>query len=219
MIDHKTAKDFKWLPPEGKHRVWLAFMKWEKEARKREADIPFPIDDELNEREQELLEDLCEGAQDGFDTYWNQYSHPSTDDNRRTTDEQPTATDEQPKEEKERIKEKEKNETKESESPPAHIDGFSPPSIEDVRQYAAANSLRDDAEKFVTYYEAHNWLYKSGQLLTNWQAGYRMWLQREEQLQSGSLKKVLAQDYKQREYNEKKMAALLGVDDLYKEES
>ena len=209
MIDRSTGKQFKWLSPDEKQRVWSAFMAWEDEACKRGANITLPDVDGLSEKESDTLFCMCRDTQEGIDSYWLKYSHPADEQptvDRRTTEEQP----------KEKLKEEIKKGTKERVEGPAHIDGFVPPSIDEVRRYALGQRLKDDSEKFVTYYNAHGWRYSDGNPLASWEAAYRIWLLRADDIRTKSLKILPAQDYHQREFHEEEIAEKHGVSDIFK---
>lgn len=57
---------------------------------------------------------------------------------------------------------------------------FVPPSVEDVRNYAADNGLSVDAGAFVDYYTARGWtIGRSGTRMRDWQAAVRNWSRRD----------------------------------------
>lgn len=61
---------------------------------------------------------------------------------------------------------------------------FSPPTVEDVKQYAESIGHPEfDAERFVNYYTTTGWRLKGGQPIKNWQACVRDWIRRDEKRQ------------------------------------
>ncbi len=104
----------------------------------------------------------------------------------------------------------------EGDFPPAPVNVFSPPTLEDVRNFAAANGLQDDAEKFCAYYAAQDWHFSNGQAISNWEAAYRRWITRD--FSRSQERRVLAQQYEQRDYREDELAEILGVDSLFQTE-
>ena len=211
MLTNATGKSFKWLTPEGMHRVWRRFMQWVDAASQRGADEPFPNTDDLDEQEQDALLNMCTDARAGYDSYWQKYSHP--------TEVQPTpvprTSDDRPNEEGSNKKDQMTNQLSEEAPPPALGVGFTPPTVDVVRTYAKEHDLTDDAEKFLAYYRAHGWRYKNGDPLTSWQAAYSLWVLRETRFQQPE-RRVAAQQYEQREYDEAEMREILGTRSLYK---
>lgn len=53
---------------------------------------------------------------------------------------------------------------------------FAPPTLEDVKKYAAEKGFSINAEKFVAHYEAGNWM-RGKTKITNWKACVRTWMQ------------------------------------------
>lgn len=56
---------------------------------------------------------------------------------------------------------------------------FTVPTMDELLEYVAANSLEVDAEEFHTYYESQGWRKANGQKLTSWKAGLLQWHKRE----------------------------------------
>lgn len=54
-----------------------------------------------------------------------------------------------------------------------------PPNIEDVQQYAEANGIHTDLQRFFAYYEKTGWKTKSGQPITDWMGTLRYWAERD----------------------------------------
>lgn len=64
---------------------------------------------------------------------------------------------------------------------------FKPPSLQDVRAFAAAQNLTDHAEPFIDYYEANGWVQgKALKPLKSWEAAYRQWCRREKEYRKAS---------------------------------
>lgn len=56
---------------------------------------------------------------------------------------------------------------------------FTPPSVDDVRQYCYERGNNIDAEAFVDYYTARGWKYGQGRPVVDWKAAVRTWEKRE----------------------------------------
>ena len=56
---------------------------------------------------------------------------------------------------------------------------FSPPSVDDVRQYCKEIDSTIDPESFVDYYTANGWVQGKGKPIKNWKAAVRTWQRRE----------------------------------------
>lgn len=73
-----------------------------------------------------------------------------------------------------------------SRSPKAKAKPFSPPTVEDVRQYAAEKGRPDfDAEYFVEHYTLAAWHDKGGKPITIWKQTLLGWLRRDEKRRAG----------------------------------
>lgn len=89
---------------------------------------------------------------------------------------------EKPKKAKEKEKEKEKEKKKENDSdmadkPPTRH-SFSPPSVDDVREYCREKGYNVDPERFVDYYTSNGW--KVGRNpMKDWKAALRSWERKE----------------------------------------
>ena len=92
---------------------------------------------------------------------------------------------------------------------------FTPPTLEDVKAYCIERNNGIDAQHFIDYYAARGWELKPGQKVKDWKACIRTWEQRDNGQAVQKPKLLRAQMYQQREYNEKEMQKILGVDDLY----
>lgn len=56
---------------------------------------------------------------------------------------------------------------------------FTPPTVDDVRQYCYERGNNIDAEAFVDYYTARGWKYGQGRPVVDWRAAVRTWEKRE----------------------------------------
>lgn len=80
---------------------------------------------------------------------------------------------------------------------------FTPPTVEDVKQYVAAQGYTLDAQRFVDFYASKGWMVGKSPM-KDWQAAVRSWAANERaapaQAASRSVKAVEQQKYEQREY-------------------
>ena len=91
--------------------------------------------------------------------------------------------------EKDKYKDKEKENNKENKR-------FAPPSLEEVSEYCKERNNGIDAQHFIDFYASKGW--KVGnQTMKDWKACVRTW----EQRNRSSPKKVIAQDFPQRDYS------------------
>lgn len=74
------------------------------------------------------------------------------------------------------------SESKADEPPARHH--FSPPAVEDVRQYCSEKGYQIDAECFVSYYESIGWRVGRNEM-KSWQAACRNWATREQDKPAG----------------------------------
>ena len=219
QLSFDTGKQLKHLSPEGKEKVFRSYMNWFEQARKRNTDyysLPYNTDN-FSESEHDCLSSMIDNTCTGLNNYWSR-SQPQNDDGQaETVSDCPALSEAANKIINKQINElNNEGENKNERTPES---GLIPPSVEDVRRYAQENGLPDDSDAFVTYYTAHDWKHSDGQPLTSFEASYRMWIIRGKQFKEKERagKVVPANNYHQREYSEKDMAAILGVDDLYKE--
>lgn len=80
---------------------------------------------------------------------------------------------------------------------------FIKPTVEEVRAYIAERNkgmTSEDAEVFVDFYESKGWKVGS-QPMKDWKAAVRTWEQRNNNKSSTQTKKVVAQQYGQRDYS------------------
>ena len=76
---------------------------------------------------------------------------------------------------------------------------FSPPSVEEVRAYCQERGNKVDPEQFVAFYESKGW--KIGNTpMKSWKASVITWEKRET-TRAAPVKKVIAQQYEQRDYS------------------
>ncbi len=85
---------------------------------------------------------------------------------------------EKPKKAKEKEKEKEKEKKKENDSdmadkPPTRH-SFSPPSVDDVREYCREKGYNVDPERFVDYYTSNGWMVGRNRM-KDWKSAVRNW--------------------------------------------
>lgn len=214
QISFETGKLFKALPPEGKDRVFRAFHRWFEAARKRGAEYwdMEPDIEGLTEDEIDCLTSMSENTSDGLAGYWAHCKDGVTPGRSGNAPEHPETTNER---EKDKPTDGTNDILSEEAPPPAQGVGFTPPTVDAVRTYAKEHDLTDDAEKFLAYYRAHGWRYKNGDPLTSWQAAYSLWVLRETRFQQPE-RRVAAQQYEQREYDEAEMREILGTRSLYK---
>lgn len=83
---------------------------------------------------------------------------------------------------------------------------FTPPTLEEVRQYCEERKNGIDAEHFIDYYAARGWELKQGQKVKDWKACVRTWEQNRK-TPSQPMKTVNAQNYNQRTYTEDELEA------------
>ena len=85
---------------------------------------------------------------------------------------------EKPKKAKEKEKEKEKEKDSDMADKPPTRHGFSPPSLDDVRDYCRGKGYNVDPERFVDYYTSNGW--KVGRNpMKDWKAAVRSWERKE----------------------------------------
>ena len=58
-----------------------------------------------------------------------------------------------------------------------HTARFTPPTVEDVRQYCQERKNGIDPEYFVDYYQRSGWIMSNGQRMKDWKAAVRTWEQ------------------------------------------
>lgn len=92
-------------------------------------------------------------------------------------------------------KEKKGKETKGNETKPLSEVRFKPPTVDEVREYCLERRNAVNPERFVDFYSSKGW--KVGnQPMKDWKACVRTWEQRDQG------KKVIAQDFPQRDYSD-----------------
>jgi|GEM_PF-5198375 len=89
--------------------------------------------------------------------------------------------------------------------------GFTPPTVEQVRQYCAAEGLRVVPERFWAYYAGIGWMVGRNPM-QDWRAALQAWDCQERERPGG--RRLWAQDYTQRQYTEAELEArAAGLDD------
>ena len=99
---------------------------------------------------------------------------------------------------KEKEKEKEKDKDKDKEIKP--LKRFTPPTVEEVRAYCKERGNAVDPQRFVDFYTAKGWRV-GNQPMKDWKAAVRTWEQRQIKPEQVQTKKVIAQQYSQRDYS------------------
>lgn len=94
----------------------------------------------------------------------------------------------------------------------AQQEAFTPPTVDEVRTYAAANGLTLDAELFVDHYASNGWMVGKAPM-NDWQSSVRNWCRRDKSPPGRSPRRTSAkalrdQQYTQREYNDTAAAQL-----------
>lgn len=86
---------------------------------------------------------------------------------------------------------------------------FTPPTIEQVKQYCTDKSLSVDAERFCAYYESNGWRVGKNPM-KDWQAAVRTWSRNEysSDKPQAPAKVLNAQNYTQRNYSDEEMKRL-----------
>ena len=76
--------------------------------------------------------------------------------------------------------------------------GFTPPTLDEVRQYCQERRNGINPQYFIDYYAARGWELSNGKKVKDWRACIRTWENRDRQ----QGKKVIAQDFSQRDYSD-----------------
>lgn len=106
----------------------------------------------------------------------------------------PNKTEEKPtKGYKDKDKDKYKDKDKESNK------RFTPPTLEEVTEYCKERNNGINPQHFIDYYETRGWELKPGQKVKNWRACIRTW---EGRNLTNTSKRVIAQDFSQRDYSD-----------------
>ena len=116
-----------------------------------------------------------------------------------------------PKEkDKEKEKEKEKENNKENKKEPQKR--FTPPTVDEVAEYCRNRNNGIDAEYFVAYYTARNWVLSNGKKMSDWKAAVSTWEKRNKTgnnfAKPSPPKTVSAGQYTQRDYDGEQEAAM-----------
>lgn len=105
-----------------------------------------------------------------------------------------------PKKEKEEKENNNKNKEKEKEK-------FTPPTVEEVRQYCKERGNNIDPEHFVAYNENRDWKLSSGRKMKDWKLAVVTW-EKNSFNQKPPVKVVPAQNYAQRDYSSEQEDAM-----------
>lgn len=106
---------------------------------------------------------------------------------------------------KEKEKEKKKEKEKEQNNVCAPLKRFTPPTVDEVREYCKKRGNNIDPEYFVDYYTARNWTLSNGKKVSDWRACVRTW---EHNNYNSNVTKLPAQSYSQRDYSGEQEAAM-----------
>lgn len=91
---------------------------------------------------------------------------------------------------------------------------FSPPTKDQIFDFCMDNGLNLDVDRFYDYYSMQGWKLSNGNPMRDWQAAVRQWVARDKKRpqQESSLvrnvKKVVAQNYEQRDYSDEDAEAM-----------
>ena len=82
---------------------------------------------------------------------------------------------------------------------------FTPPTQEEVAEYCRERNNGIDAEYFVSYYNARDWVLSNGRKMKDWRSAVITWEKRDKT----PIKTVNAQQYSQRDYSDETKEAML----------
>ena len=87
---------------------------------------------------------------------------------------------------------------------------FTPPTVDEVAEYCRNRNYGIDAEYFVAYYTARNWVLSNGKKMSDWKAAVITWEKREKERTGFAkpTKTVSAGQYTQRDYDGEQEAAM-----------
>ena len=88
---------------------------------------------------------------------------------------------------------------------------FSPPTKDQIFDFCMENGLNLDVDRFYDYYSMQGWKLSNGNMMRDWQAAIRQWLARDrkqQQQRQAPVKKVVAQNYEQRDYSDEDNEAM-----------
>ena len=106
------------------------------------------------------------------------------------------------RQEKEKEKENDKESTKET------AQRFTPPTVDEIRQYCTERGNGIDPEYFFTYYENRDWKLSNGKKMKDWKLAIVTWEKNGfNKTRSAPVKTVPAQNYGQRPYEDEDEAA------------
>ena len=183
-------------------RVFRALMKYHAEKEEPELDalesMAFDFIRVDIDRTEKDYKDKCEkNRQNRLDALDKERQRSSTDVNERP----------QEKKRKEKEKEYEKDNTQESVREKEPHKRFTPPTVAEVDAYCRDRNNGIDAEYFVDYQTARNWILSNGKECKDWRATIRTW-EKNGYNNRASPKKVNAQDDTQRDYSGEQAEAM-----------
>lgn len=88
---------------------------------------------------------------------------------------------------------------------------FSPPTKDQIFDFCMDNGLNLDVDRFYDYYSMQGWRLSNGNPMRDWQAAVRQWVSRDRkqpQQRQAPVKKVVAQNYDQRDYSDEDSEAM-----------
>lgn len=100
----------------------------------------------------------------------------------------------------------ETNDSKQEQTQTKTIKKFVPPTVEEVRAYCTERKNNVDPEAFVAHYTANGWKVGGRGAMKDWKAAVITW-EKNDFSSKGSGKKVVAQDYTQRDYSDRQKQA------------
>ena len=85
---------------------------------------------------------------------------------------------------------------------------FIPPTIDEVSDYCKGRNNGIDAEYFVSYYQKQDWFLSNGRKMKDWKAAIITWEKNDKKRHDVPVKKVVAQNYEQRGYDDEQAEAM-----------
>ena len=85
---------------------------------------------------------------------------------------------------------------------------FTPPTVDEVSEYCRERNNGIDAEYFVAYYTARNWILSNGKKMSDWKAAVITWEKHDKNNHVSPAKVVAAQQYGQRDYDNEQEDAM-----------
>lgn len=90
--------------------------------------------------------------------------------------------------------------------------GENPPTLDEVRQYAATNAPNVDAENFYNYYTSNGWM-AGNTKIRNWKAKLRQWQQREQKATTATADGLGVGEYRNQKGRTYGMSGVIVPDD------